>query len=132
MPVLSFWSKIANIKKIKKGEKIGYNFTYIAPKDMTIAVIPCGYYEGVPRSLSNVGCFYYKEVMLPIVGMVSMNLTVVDISDVKEPIYLEDEIEVYSADLNKSNSVVKVAKLCNTIPYEILVRLAPTIKRIVK
>ncbi len=132
LPVLSFWSKIANIKKIKKGERVGYNFTYIAPKDMTIAVVPCGYYEGIPRSLSNIGYFYYKNIPLPIIGMISMNLTVVDISDIKEPIYLEDEIEIYSADLNKLNSVGKVAKLCNTIPYEILVRLAPTIKRVIR
>lgn len=131
-PVLSFWAKIANIKEIKAGEKVGYNFTYTASKDMKIAVIPCGYYEGIPRNLSNKGFFYYKNVLLPILGRISMNLTVVDISGVKEPIHLEDEVEVYSSDPKKLNSIENVANLCDTIPYEILVRLAPTIKRIVK
>jgi alanine racemase len=131
-PVLSFWSKISNIKQIKKGEKVGYNFTYTAPKDMMIAVVPCGYYEGIPRSLSNAGHFYYKDTPLPIIGRISMNLTVVDVSDVKEPLHLEDEVEVYSSDPDKLNSVENVAKLCDTIPYEILVRLAPTIKRVIK
>jgi alanine racemase len=131
-PVLSFWAKIANIKEIKVGEKVGYNFTYTASKNMRIAIIPCGYYEGIPRHLSNKGCFYYKGVPLPILGRISMNLAVVDISDVKEPIHLEDEVEVYSSNPDKLNSVENVAKLCDTIPYEILVRLAPTIKRIIK
>jgi alanine racemase len=131
-PALSFWAKIVNIKEVKAGEKIGYNFTFTASKDMKIAVIPCGYYEGVPRSLSNKGKFYFNGNSLPILGRVSMNLTVVDISDVKVPIHLEDEVEVYSTDARKDNSVENVAKLCDTIPYEILVRLAPTIKRTIK
>jgi alanine racemase len=131
-PVLSFWAKIINVRKIKAGEKVGYNFTFTAPGDMRVAIVPCGYYEGLPRSLSDKGTFYLKGTLLPILGRISMNLTVVDISGVKEPVGLEDEIEIYSADLGKENSVENVARLCDTIPYEILVRLAPTIKRTIK
>ena len=130
-PALSFFAKISNIKEIKAGERVGYNFTFTAPKDMKIAVIPCGYYEGIPRSLSNAGYFYYKDTSLPIIGRVSMNLTVVDISQVKEELNLEDEVEIYSSNPKHYNCVENVSKLCDTIPYEILVRLAPTIKRIV-
>jgi alanine racemase len=130
-PVLSFWAKIVNLKKVKAGEKIGYNFSFTAPKDMTIAVIPCGYYEGVPRTLSNKGYFYFKDVPLPILGKVSMNLSVVDVSNVKQLLNLEDEVEVYSNNPAKKNSIDNVSKICNTIPYEVLVRLAPTIRRVV-
>ncbi len=131
-PVLSFWSKIVNLKEIKAGEKIGYNFTFTAPKDMKIAVLPCGYYEGIPRALSNNGFFYYKGTPLKILGRISMNLTVVDVTDVSEPLHLEDEVEIYSANPEQPNSVENIAKLCDTIPYEILVRLAPTIRRVIK
>ena len=131
-PVLSFKAKIVNLKEIKAGGKIGYNFTFTAPKDMKIAVIPCGYYEGIPRTLSNKGFFYYKDTPLPILGRVSMNLTVVDVTDVGEPLHLEDEVEVYSSNPEKMNSVDNVAKICDTIPYEILVRLAPVIRRVIK
>lgn len=131
-PILSFWAKIANIKNLKAGGKVGYNFTFTAPKDMKIAVIPCGYYEGVPRALSNKGHFYFNGTPLPILGRVSMNLTVVDISDVREPIHVEDEVEVYSTNPKQLNFIGHVAELCETIPYEILVRLAPTVKRVVK
>lgn len=131
-PALSFWAKIVNLKEIKAGEKIGYNFTFTAPKDMKIAVLPCGYYEGIPRTLSNNGFFYYKGTPLPILGRISMNLTVVDVTDVSEPLHLEDEVEIYSVNPEQSNSVENIAKLCDTIPYEILVRLAPTIRRVIK
>jgi alanine racemase len=60
---------------------VGYGFSWIANKDTKIAVIPCGYYEGVPRYLSNVGYFYYQDKPLKIIGRVSMNLTIVDISE---------------------------------------------------
>jgi alanine racemase len=137
-PVLSYFAKIVNIKKVQKGQGIGYNFTFRAEHDMIIAVLPCGYYEGVPRSLSNRGYAYLqrnswqeKTIPLPIIGRVSMNLTTIDITKVAERLKLEDEIEVFSADSSKLNSIEKVAELCETIPYEILVRLPPIIRRYV-
>jgi alanine racemase len=58
-----------------------------------------------------------------------MNMTTVDISAVSTVVRLEDEVEVFSADPMKKNSIASVAAACDTIPYEILVRLAPTIRR---
>jgi len=130
-PVLSLWAKIVNIKNIPKGEGVGYGFTWIADRETKVAVVPCGYYEGVPRYLSNIGYFYYHDQPLKIIGRVSMNLTVVDISSIDE-IKLEEEVEVFSDDLNKMNSFNYVAKTGNTIPYEILVHLSPQIKRVIK
>jgi len=128
-PVLSFWAKIVNLKNVKKGEKIGYGLTYTATKDMKIAVVPCGYYEGIPRSLSNNGFMYYREYALPIVGIVSMNLAVLDVGEVIEPLHIEDEVEVYAGRSGKLNSIDHVAEVCGTIPYEILAKIAPTIRR---
>lgn len=132
LPILSFYAKVVHIKHIKAGDRVGYNFTYSAPRDMTLAVIPCGYYEGIPRSLSNTGVVYYQNVPLPIVGRVSMNVTVVDATMVRDRIKIEDEIEVFSSDPSHSNSIARVADLAGTIPYEILVRLAPGIRRIIE
>jgi len=130
-PILSFWAKIVNIKEVKKGEGAGYNFTFKAEKDMKIAILPCGYYEGLDRALSNVGVVYYKNQPLRLIGRMSMNLAIVDISEVKEPLQIEDEIEVISSDPQKLNSAENYAKICGTTPYEIFVRLAPTIKRFI-
>lgn len=131
-PVLSFMAKVVNIKRLKKGEDVGYNFTYKAPRDMTIAVVPCGYYEGIPRSMSNKGVMYYQNVSLPILGRISMNLTILDITAVDDRIGIEDEIEVYSNDPQKDNSIENIAKICDTIPYEIMVRINSGIRRFVE
>jgi alanine racemase len=128
-PVLSLYGKVVATKMIPRGAGVGYNVTFRAAQDMAIAVVPCGYYEGVPRALSNKGFMYHGDTPLPIVGRVSMNMTTVDISAVSTVVRLEDEVEVFSADPMKKNSIASVAAACDTIPYEILVRLAPTIRR---
>jgi len=129
VPALSLHGKIVAIKNIPRNGGVGYNMTFRAPQDMTAAIVPCGYYEGVPRALSNKGFMYYGQVPLPIIGRVSMNMTTIDVSAVRAPLHLEDEVEIFSADPQKKNSIAWVAAACDTIPYEILVRLAPTIRR---
>lgn len=131
-PIFSMFAKIVNLKKVSQGEMIGYNFTYKAENDMKIAVVPCGYFEGINRLLSNQGYFYYNQTPLKILGRISMNMTVVDISDIKEDISVEDEVEVFSAKKERYNSIENVAKICNTIPYEIVCKIPTSIKRIIK
>lgn len=128
-PVLSLFAKIVNIREIPRGEGVGYNFLFQADKNMRIAVIPCGYYEAVPKALSNIGFVYYKNTPLRLLGRTSMNLSIIDISSVKEPLGLETEIEVISNDPDKLNSAENYAKIAKMAPYEIYVHLAPTIKR---
>lgn len=130
-PTLSFLSTLVQIQKLKKGEKVGYDFTYTAPKDMTIGILPIGYYDGVDRRLSNKGSVLIDGVVCPIIGRVSMNITTVDISAVKKP-QVGDRVVVYSPDPSDNNSIGNVAALCETIPYEILATLASSTKRIIK
>lgn len=130
-PALSLHAKIVGAKIVSRNGGVGYNVTFRAPNDMAVAIVPCGYYEGVPRALSNRGCMYYHDTPLPIIGRVSMNMSTIDISAVQTPLHLEDEVEVFSTDPAKKNSIAWVAGSCDTIPYEILVRLAPTIRRVI-
>jgi len=128
-PVLSLFAKIVNIREIPQGEGVGYNFLFQADRSMKIAVIPCGYYESVPKALSNIGFVYYKDTPLRLLGRTSMNLSIIDISSVQELLALETEIEVISVNPDKLNSVENYAKMAKLAPYEIYVHLAPTIKR---
>jgi alanine racemase len=128
-PILSWVAKVVNIKDLKKGEVIGYNCTFQAERDMKIALVPCGYFEGVPRTSSNKGHMYFKNKPLKILGRVSMNLTALDVSGMD--IDLEDEIEVFSDNSQRLNSVENYAKICETSIHDILAQLAPTIKRVV-
>jgi len=128
-PILSFKAKIVNIRDIKKGEGVGYNFLFRADRDMKIAILPCGYYEGLPQILSQGGVVYFNNQSLRFLGKMSMNLAAVDISDVKEPLKLEDEVEVISTNSFRLNSIENYSKIAKLSPYEFLVRLAPTVKR---
>lgn len=129
-PALSFTSTVAQIKSLIKGEKVGYDFTFTAPNNLKIAVIPAGYNDGVDRRLSNKGVFTIGGVECPILGRVSMNITVVDVSNVASA-KVGDSVTIYSDDREAPNSIENVAKLCGTIPYEILIHLHSSTKRVV-
>jgi len=128
MPVLDFFTTLSQIKTLKKGEYIGYDFTFQAEKDMKIGILPAGYNEGIDRRLSNKGVVTIRGVRCPIVGKISMNITAIDITDVQNPKIGED-VCVFSSDPFAENSVMNIANLCGVAPYEILVRIYPFTKR---
>ncbi|MDO8575401.1 MAG: alanine racemase [bacterium] len=130
-PALEFRTIISGVKKIKKGEKVGYNGTFEAPKDMTIATIPAGYNEGIDRRLSNKGFVKINSgKFAPIIGRVSMNITTIDITDLPE-VRAKDSVVVISSHKTDKNSVEEIARVCGTIPYEILIHVPGYLRRIV-
>jgi len=146
-PVLKHTSKIVQIKKIKKGEKVGYSGTFVASKDMTIGVLPLGYNDGVDRRLSNKGVVGVesfdklrtrsdeggegkKLIFCPIIGLVSMNVTTIDLSGLKEPV-LGSEAVIFSDDPQDPNSVVNTSKAGGVLPHEMLIHIAESTKRVV-
>ena len=153
MPVLEMKTIISNIKRIKKGERVGYSCTFTAPHDMTIATVPVGYYEGVDRRLSSRestgkdgrGHKYDhgsmkielagKTFFAPIVGRVSMNISTIDVSEIvkadKGGFRIGYPVTVISSDPNDKNSVVSMARSAETIPYEILVHIPAHLRRVV-
>lgn len=130
-PALKFTTKIAQTKVVNKGEQIGYDGIYTAKSDMLLGVLPIGYYDGVDRRLSNKGSVLVSGVKCPIVGKVSMNITTVDLSKVKNPM-INQEVIIYSNHLKDPNTIKSAAKICQTIPYDLLVHLAASTKRVVK
>lgn len=126
-PILQLKTHVVQVKKIKKGEKVGYDFTYKAEKDEVIAVLPIGYSDGVNRKLSNKGTVLIKNKACQIIGRVSMNLTVIDVTLVKN-IKIGDEVIVFSNNEDENN-IVNSAKKIGMIPYEILVHLERSTKR---
>ena len=127
-PVLSMESVVVGLKSIKKGDRVGYNGIFQATRDMIIAIVPVGYFEGVDRRLSNIGMFTIRGNECLIVGRVSMNMTIIDVSsilDLKEG----ETVCVISNDASDKNSVSYIAKQCVTIPYDILVRIPERLRR---
>lgn len=128
-PALELTTHIAQIKNIEKGEKVGYDFTFTAKKDLILAILPIGYNDGVDRRLSNVGYVTIYGRNCPIIGRVSMNITTIDITRIKN-VKVGDRVTVFSKDLAGNNSIEKASELANTIPHEMLIHLNPTTKRV--
>lgn len=130
-PVLELKSQIVHIKKLKEGDLVGYDRTFIAKSNTVVGILPLGYNDGIDRRQSNNGYVNYKGVTCPIIGRVSMNVTTIDVTKVKKP-KIGDEIIVISADPKSPNSITSLARSAGTIPHDLLVHLhAKALKRIV-
>lgn len=129
-PVLAFHTTLTQVKEVPKGSSVGYNRTFVTPKRIVIGILPAGYYEGVDRRLSNAGVVKIRGRYFPIIGKVSMNMTTVDITQLEHPVVGEDVI-VYSSTPSDINSIEQAARLAGTIPYDLLVHLAESVKRVV-
>jgi len=123
-------SIISSVKTIQAGEYVGYGITYKAERTTLIATVPAGYFEGVDRRLSNCGFFKIGDNYCPIVGRVSMNITSIDVTSAPN-IKLGDQVTIISNKRDDRNSVENIAKLTQTIPYEILIHIPQHLRRIV-
>ncbi len=128
-PALRLMSTVVNTNYLQEGDKVGYNCIFTAPKAMKIGVLPVGYYEGLPRSLSNIGFVKAKDTNLPIVGRIHMNLVCFDMKNTD--LSIGDEVEVIGIEKNAPHSIEYMAKAANTISYEILVNISESIRRVV-
>jgi alanine racemase len=123
--VTTLKTTISQIKKVKAGESVGYSRKGIATKDSVIATVRIGYADGYPRLLSNgVGKMMVKGMLVPVIGNVCMDMTMLDITDIdaKEG----DEVIVFGEALPVAN----VAAWAQTIAYEILTGISQRVKRV--
>lgn len=127
-PALTYKAKLIHIHSIPAGQFVGYGNAFQAPKPMTIGVIPVGYYEGLPRSLSNMGFGLLKGGVLPVIGRVCMNMTILDLS--KRPrAKVGDEVVLIGKNQHKEITATDVGDWAGTINYEILARLPEHLDR---
>ena len=117
---------IAQIKHLKPGETIGYGRKGIAGSDTVIATVRLGYADGYPRRLSNgTGKMLVNGKLAPVIGVISMDMTMLDITDAGHA-EEGDEVIVYGQQL----SVQQVAAWAQTIPYEIMTGISQRVKRV--
>lgn len=126
-PALRFVSTITKITQINKGEKVSYNYTFTAPHQLNIGVIPVGYYEGLNRSLSNKGTVKVGSVQAPIVGRVCMNHTMVNLDGTQAKV--GSEVVVYSNNPRDPNSIDAIARTHKLFNYGLLTALSPDVRR---
>lgn len=124
---MCFISAISHINELKASDKISYNYTFTAAKDMRVGVLPLGYYEGLNRALSNSGVVKIGNHYQPIVGQICMNHTMVDLGDTNAQV--GDEAVIYSNNPTDENSINNIAAEHKLLHYELLTRLSPTVRR---
>jgi len=127
-PILTWKTRVVQVKQINAGDHIGYGLTYQARRPMEAAVIPVGYYDGYDRKLSNSGRALIHGQPVPVVGRVAMNMTMLDVTDTGAQI--DDEVVLLGRQGNAEIRVEELAEKAGTIPYEVLSRINPIVPRI--
>ena len=125
--VLTWKTRIAQLKKIEAGEYVGYGLSFRAPRATTIATIPVGYFEGYDRKLSNQGSALVRGKHVPIVGRVAMNMTMLDVTDAGAS--EDDEVVLLGRQGGREITADEIGDRIGTISYEIVARINPLLER---
>lgn len=128
-PVMSIKSTIVKTHQLKKGDRVSYNGIFTAPRAMRIGILPLGYYEGIPRILSNRGVVIRQGKELPIVGRICMNHTIISLEGSDAGV--GDEVIVISSKTQDPNSWPTIFEEFGLFSYETLVHVAPTTRRVI-
>jgi alanine racemase len=132
LPVMSLHSRICLLKWVPPGETIGYGCTFEASRRSRIATLPVGYHDGYMRGLSNRGHVIVRGMFAPVVGRVSMDLTLVDVTDV-EGVEVDDQVTLLG--WNRENAELKIAaedlaRIAGTLSYEVTCGIADRVPRV--
>jgi alanine racemase len=123
---MSVKSYIIQLKDIDKGKGIGYDWKYITPKKMKIAVLPIGYADIIPRASSLKLCVYVNGTKRKVLGLISMDQIIIE---AKEGDKINDEVYIFGNGTNCPQTIYDLAKLADTIPIEILCHTGYRINR---
>jgi alanine racemase len=128
-PVLSFHAKVVLVKDLPSGTSIGYNRTKTLSRDSKVAIVAVGYGDGVPTAASNRGQFLINGKRCPILGRVSMDQTVVDVTDIGQ-VKPGDVATILGAQGNDRITVTEFCKWSDSIPWEALCTLTQRVQRV--
>ena len=132
LPVMSLHSRISLLKWVPPGETIGYGCTFEASRRSLIATLPIGYHDGYMRGLSNRSHVIVRGVYAPVVGRVSMDLTLIDVTNVPD-VQIDDQVTLLG--WNRQNPKLKIpaedlARISGTLSYEVTCGVAERVPRV--
>jgi alanine racemase len=128
-PVLALKSEVAHLKRVRRGEGASYGHRWQAKRDSVLGFLPIGYADGYPRALWERGRVRVGGRLAPIAGVVCMDATLVDLTDIENP-HVGMLVTLIEADCASPISAAGLAALCGTIPYEILTGLGKRLPRV--
>jgi len=130
-PVLSWKAVVSEVKEVKKGERVGYDFTEILRRESKIAIIPIGYWHGFPRLLSSKGRVLLHAKTARVLGRVSMDMIIVDVTEISN-VREGDIATLIGKDGKEVITQGELANFSGTTHYEITTRLNPLMKKFYK
>lgn len=123
-PALRLLAEVVQVKRVPEGTPIGYGAAYRTLRETTIATVPVGYADGLPRAFSERGFAFVRGSRVPYAGWICMDALMLDVGEL--PVEEGDEVEL----LGPNVPVEEVARACGTIPYEIVARLGSRVDRV--
>lgn len=131
-PALRLRSEIIALRELEEGETVGYDRTFRCRRRTRVATVPMGYGDGLLRELSNRGTMLVRATRCPILGRVSMDLTMIDVTDV-EGVVLGDEVVILGAQRHGERAARidadEIAKLAGTIAYDVMTSVSRRVPR---
>ncbi len=128
-PVMSLRARVINVRSVAAGEGVGYNASWVAQRPSRIAVISAGYHDGVHRSLGNRGQFAIRGHLAPVIGIVSMDVTMLDVTDVPDAA-IGDIATLYGEDGDHTYPANVVARSIGTVTSDLLSGIGARVPRI--
>ena len=127
-PVMSLRSRIISLRDVPAGQGVGYDSTFVTSRASKIAVLAAGYGDGIHRSLGNKGKVLVRGTLAPIVGIVSMDVTMVDVTDVPE-VSIGDVATIYGTEGNDVVLANRVARTIGTVTSDLLCAVSARVPR---
>lgn len=128
-PVMTLTARVALAKRVPAGHGVSYLHMYVTDRETTLALIPVGYADGIPRAATNVGPLLVAGARRRIAGTVCMDQLVVDVGD--DPVAEGDEVVLFGPGDGGEPTAQDWAQACATISYEIVTRVGPRVPRMV-
>lgn len=123
-PAMRVRTEIVALRQLRAGDRVGYGHTWESDGDRVIATVPMGYADGLSRSLSNKGHMIVRGVRVPVVGIVSMDLTTIDVTNVPG-VALGDEVVVLGGGIRAE----EIASHMGSIPWEVITSISRRVPR---
>jgi alanine racemase len=129
-PVMTLKSRVTQLKKVNKGDYVSYGYTHQFKKSSWIATIPVGYADGFKRCLSNKGDVLIRGKRAPVVGIICMDVFMVDVSRIPN-VTLGDEVVLMGSQKKETISAEEIANKMNSIAWEVFCNISNRVARIV-
>jgi alanine racemase len=128
-PVLTWKTQVVGVRTVPAGAVVGYNGTFVATEPMRLALLAVGYADGLDRHLGNCFSLLVRGERAPLVGRISMDLAVVDVTEI-DGVQVGDEVVILGTQGNETISAESHARAAGTIPWEVFTRIGQRVRRI--